>query len=78
MTGECSSARRDPCATDTQPSPACPSHRSRRPDLSQPPSSGGSTMLPLSRIIPGYNPRRYFDRRKHDELVASLRLRGML
>lgn len=35
-------------------------------------------MLPLSRIIPGYNPRRYFDRRKHDELVASLRLRGML
>jgi ParB/RepB/Spo0J family partition protein len=34
--------------------------------------------LPLSRIIPGYNPRRYFDRRKHEELVASLRLRGML
>lgn len=38
----------------------------------------GATMVPLSRIIPGYNPRRYFDRTKHDELVQSLRLRGML
>lgn len=34
--------------------------------------------LPLSSISAGYNPRRYFDNRKHDELVASLRLRGML
>ena len=34
--------------------------------------------LPLSRIKPGYNPRRYFDGKKHDELVASFRLRGML
>jgi ParB family transcriptional regulator, chromosome partitioning protein len=46
--------------------------------LTQPQSSGSSMTLPLSRIIPGYNPRRYFDRRKHEELVASLRLRGML
>ncbi|RYM10666.1 PRTRC system ParB family protein [Sphingobium cupriresistens] len=36
------------------------------------------TTLPLSRILAGYNPRRYFDSRKHGELVASLRLRGML
>jgi ParB/RepB/Spo0J family partition protein len=35
-------------------------------------------MVPLARIAVGYNPRRYFDRKKHDELVASLRLRGML
>jgi ParB/RepB/Spo0J family partition protein len=34
--------------------------------------------LPLSKITKGDNPRRYFDRKKHDELVASLRLRGML
>lgn len=46
--------------------------------MTQPQSSGSSMTLPLSRIIPGYNPRRYFDRRKHEELVASLRLRGML
>ncbi len=46
--------------------------------MTQPQSSGSNTTLPLSRIIPGYNPRRYFDRRKHEELVASLRLRGML
>ncbi|WP_454887250.1 PRTRC system ParB family protein [Sphingomonas oryzagri] len=39
---------------------------------------GGATTLPLSRIRPGYNPRRYFDPAKHGELVASLRLRGML
>lgn len=37
-----------------------------------------NSTLPLSRIVAGYNPRRYFDSRKHDELVASLRLRGML
>ncbi|RJG52965.1 PRTRC system ParB family protein [Sphingobium terrigena] len=36
------------------------------------------TTLPLANISAGYNPRRYFDSRKHDELVASLRLRGML
>lgn len=38
----------------------------------------GVTTLPLSRILPGYNLRRYFDPTKHGELVASLRLRGML
>lgn len=36
------------------------------------------TTLALSRIQQGQNPRRYFDRQKHDELVASLRMRGML
>src|SRR3546814_14668437 len=35
-------------------------------------------MVPVALIAGGYNPRRYFDRKKHDELVASLRLRGML
>jgi ParB/RepB/Spo0J family partition protein len=34
--------------------------------------------LPLSLITKGDNPRRYFDRKKHDELVASIRLRGIL
>lgn len=34
--------------------------------------------LPLSKIKLGYNPRRYFDRKKHEDLVASFRLRGML
>ncbi|UXC93705.1 PRTRC system ParB family protein [Sphingobium sp. RSMS] len=34
--------------------------------------------LPLSRITKGDNPRRYFDRKKHDELVASIRLRGII
>lgn len=42
------------------------------------PQSSCITTLPLSKIKPGYNPRRYFDRKKHDELVASFRLRGML
>lgn len=37
-----------------------------------------AAVLPLAKIRPGNNPRRYFDRAKHDELVASLRLRGML
>lgn len=41
----------------------------------QPPTTA---TLPLSRIKPGDNPRRYFDPKKHDELVASLRMRGML
>lgn len=36
------------------------------------------TTLPLSRITKGDNPRRYFDQAKHDELVASFRLRGIL
>ena len=40
--------------------------------------STGTAMVPLTRITIGYNPRRYFDRHKHEELVASLRLRGML
>lgn len=34
--------------------------------------------LPLSKITKGDNPRRYFDQVKHDELVASFRLRGIL
>ena len=34
--------------------------------------------LPLSRIVKGDNPRRYFDRKKHDEMVASIRLRGII
>lgn len=34
--------------------------------------------LPLSRIRPGPNPRRYFDKVKHDELVASLLRQGWL
>ncbi|PZU42849.1 MAG: chromosome partitioning protein ParB, partial [Sphingomonas sp.] len=42
------------------------------------PQPTGTTMVPLARIAIGYNPRRYFDSKKHDELVASLRLRGML
>ncbi|AYO76404.1 PRTRC system ParB family protein [Sphingobium yanoikuyae] len=36
-----------------------------------------STMA-LARIKPGANPRRYFDQAKHDELVASIRLRGVI
>lgn len=36
------------------------------------------TMLMLSSIKPGANPRRYFDQKKHVEMVDSLRLRGML
>ncbi len=34
--------------------------------------------LPLSKIVKGDNPRRYFDRKKHDDLVASFRLRGVI
>lgn len=37
-----------------------------------------TTLLALSAIKPGANPRRYFDQGKHRELVDSLRLRGML
>lgn len=43
-----------------------------------PPKPSRTTILSLSRITPGYNPRRYFDRRTHEELVASMRLRGVL
>lgn len=42
------------------------------------PQPSGTTVVSLAKIAPGYNPRRYFDRKKHDELVGSLRLRGML
>ncbi|WP_010545924.1 PRTRC system ParB family protein [Sphingomonas elodea] len=41
-------------------------------------ASAAPTLVPLSSVRPGENPRRYFDQAKHDELVASLRLRGML
>ncbi|OHT21630.1 PRTRC system ParB family protein [Edaphosphingomonas haloaromaticamans] len=34
--------------------------------------------LRLSRIVKGDNPRRYFDQKKHDDLVTSIRLRGVL
>lgn len=37
-----------------------------------------STMLALSSIKPGANPRRYFDPKKHAEMVDSLKLRGLL
>lgn len=36
------------------------------------------TMLALSSIKPGANPRRYFDPKKHAEMVDSLKLRGLL
>jgi ParB/RepB/Spo0J family partition protein len=39
---------------------------------------GTATTLPLSQMRKGDNPRRYFDREKHDELVASVRRRGLL
>lgn len=44
-------------------------------DATDPPET---TVLSLSRITSGDNPRRYFDRAKHEEMVASLKLRGML
>jgi ParB/RepB/Spo0J family partition protein len=37
-----------------------------------------ATKLPLKRLRHGENPRRYFDKSKHDELVSSMRLRGVL
>lgn len=37
-----------------------------------------TTMLALSSITPGANPRRYFDPKKHAEMVESLKLRGLL
>lgn len=42
------------------------------------PKPSRTTTLSLSWLTPGYNPRRYFDRIKHEELVASMRLRGVL
>ncbi|MBV2149915.1 PRTRC system ParB family protein [Sphingobium sp. AS12] len=36
------------------------------------------TTLPLSRIVKGDNPRRYFDRKKHAEMVISVRQHGVL
>jgi len=37
-----------------------------------------ATTMSLARIRQGDNPRRYFDQKKHDELVASIRLRGII
>ena len=42
------------------------------------PQSNFPATLPLSKIVKGDNPRRYFDRKKHDEIVVSIRLRGIL
>ncbi|MBI0533000.1 PRTRC system ParB family protein [Sphingomonas sp. TX0522] len=41
-------------------------------------SSTAPTTVALASITKGDNPRRYFDRRKHEDLVASIRLRGVL
>lgn len=43
-----------------------------------PPDPTSITMLALSSMRPGANPRRYFDEKTHAEMVASLKLRGML
>jgi len=48
------------------------------PEVSEARATEISATLPLSRIKPGTNPRRYFSPAKHAELVASLRLRGLL
>ncbi|WIW89273.1 PRTRC system ParB family protein [Sphingobium sp. V4] len=37
-----------------------------------------ATTMPLSRIRQDDNPRRYFNQEKHAELVASIRLRGII
>lgn len=42
------------------------------------PPSSHLTTLPLSGITKGDNPRRYFDQKKHAEMVASMRLRGVI
>ncbi len=42
------------------------------------PQPRDAIMVSLAKIKPGYNPRRYFDRRKHEELVGSIRLRGII
>lgn len=36
------------------------------------------TTLPLSKIVRGKNPRRFFDPKKREELVTSIRLRGII
>lgn len=46
--------------------------------ITAPADATSVSMLALSNIKPGANPRRYFDQQKHAELVESLRLRGML
>lgn len=45
---------------------------------SNPPDPTSISMLALSSLRPGANPRRYFDDKTHAEMVASLKLRGML
>ena len=40
--------------------------------------SGRPATVPLSLLVTGYNPRRFFDQKKHEEMVASMRLRGVL
>lgn len=42
------------------------------------PQPSWPTTLPLSKIVKGNNPRRFFDPKKHEEMVASMRLRGVL
>ena len=42
------------------------------------PEPSRATTLPLTKIVKGDNPRRYFDSKKHDDLVASIGLRGIL
>ena len=41
------------------------------------PQPSWPTTLPLSKIVKKYNPRRYFDPKKHAEMVASIKLRGV-
>lgn len=48
------------------------------PVVTAEPDVANALLFPLSRIKPGANPRRYFDPKKHAELVASLKLRGIL
>lgn len=48
------------------------------PVVNAEPDVANALLFPLSRIKPGSNPRRYFDPKKHAELVASLKLRGIL
>ncbi len=43
-----------------------------------PPQPSYPSRLALSRMVKGDNPRRYFDQKKHDEMVASIRLRGII
>lgn len=41
-------------------------------------SNERTAILPLAKIVVGYNPRRFFDPIKHEELVASIRRQGVL